>query len=165
MNPIEDLQNYIADQVNGALNKARDAGQIEFAAVPDYVIEVPREKGHGDFASNVAMLLAREARKAPRQIAEIIVNQLNQQPMDRIARVEIAGPGFINFFLHNSWLYEIPALVKNLGADYGSNPPAIIKVSGVCQRQSYWQSAYGKRRGGAIGDSLAHPVRAVRCGA
>lgn len=157
MNPIEDLQNYLADMVNSALNEARDTGQIEFASIPDYVIEVPREKGHGDFASNVAMLLAREAHKAPRQIAEIIVNQINRQPMDRIEKVEIAGPGFINFFLNNNWLYEIPALVKSLGADYGNNPRRNFKVQVEFVSANPTGNLHmGNARGGAIGDSMAN---------
>ncbi|GMQ77089.1 MAG: arginine--tRNA ligase [Gammaproteobacteria bacterium] len=72
-----------------------DAGELSLDAVPEIPIEHSRDGGHGDYASPVAMGLARKARKNPREIAELIVSRLELSP--EIASVEIAGPGFINF--------------------------------------------------------------------
>jgi len=70
--------------------------------VADCLWEVPRQAEHGDYASNVAMASAKAARKAPRQIAEAIVKHF--PPMPEVARLEIAGPGFVNVFLAPAWV-------------------------------------------------------------
>ena len=119
-------------------------------------MEVPREKGHGDFATNIAMMLAKPARKSPRQLAEIIVDSLKIAGT-KVEKVEIAGPGFINFYLEQNWIY--PALVEITKQDvhYGrvdlgegkkvqvefvsANPTGLLHM--------------GNARGAALGDSLA----------
>ena len=75
-----------------ALERARAAGDLAIAELPELHAEVPREAGHGDLASNVAMTLAKTARKKPRDIAEIILRNI-QDPNGWIASAEVAGPG------------------------------------------------------------------------
>ena len=65
--------------IDTALLEAKEAGELCFDTIPDYTIEEPREKEHGDFATNAAMLLARQAKKAPRAIAEAIVSHLGTE--------------------------------------------------------------------------------------
>jgi arginyl-tRNA synthetase len=93
MNPIEKLREILNKVIIDALEQGRGQGNINFDNIPDFSIEVPNDKGHGDFASNVAMLLAKQARMAPRQIAEVIVTNAGNLP-PQVEKVEVAGPGF-----------------------------------------------------------------------
>ncbi len=131
--------------------------QLNIETIPDFVIEVPREKEHGDFAVNVAMLLARQARMAPGKIAAILVDIMEQNGDPQIERVEVAGAGFINFFLSKAWLYDIPGLIYQMGDRYGSNPNHQSKVQVEFVSANPTGNLHmGNARGGAIGDSLAN---------
>lgn len=156
MNPIQSLRDSLYKTIVAALEQAKKDNLLEFSTIPDFVIEVPREKEHGDFATNVAMLLARQAKMAPRKIAEIIVAQI---PVNQAGfkKVDIAGAGFINFYLDNSWLYGIPALVQTMGNEYGQNQKQNIKVQVEFVSANPTGNLHmGNARGGAIGDSLAN---------
>ena len=155
MNPIQELKDSLQQALVHALEYAKNEGAINYEQVPEFVIEVPADKGHGDFAANIAMLLARQARMAPRKIAELIVRHLTMaQPVEK---VEVAGAGFINFFLNPSWLYEIPALVGKLGGAYGNSPRLQRKVQVEFVSANPTGNLHmGNARGGAIGDTLAN---------
>lgn len=157
MNPIEEIKSSLRSIIIESLAKAQDEKALEFDVVPDFVIEVPREKGYGDFACNVAMLMARVARQPPRHIAEIIVDGLKCGRVDHLDRVEVAGAGFINFYLRPAWLYAIPALVKHMGTRYGSQASngKRVQVEFVSANPT-GNLHMGNARGGAIGDSLAN---------
>src|SRR5688572_5060446 len=86
-------------------------------AASDCAWEVPRQAEHGDYATNVAMTLARPARRPPRQIAEAIVRHF--PPMPEVDRLEIAGPGFVNVFLAPAWCALALREILAAGADYG----------------------------------------------
>ena len=89
----------------------------ELPAVPECSWEVPRQAEHGDYATNVAMTLARPARRPPRQIAEAIVQHFPSMP--EVDRLEIAGPGFLNVFLSAAWCARALRDILVAGADYG----------------------------------------------
>ena len=94
------MQDHIAELLRTALTQVA-AGPFPSLEQPDRIgIERTRDASHGDFASNVAMASAKSARANPRQIAEAIVAALPNSP--QVEKVEIAGPGFINFFLTHS---------------------------------------------------------------
>lgn len=157
MNPIEKLKNNLHNLVSGGIEKAREQGQIQFDQLPSFVIEVPREKGHGDFACNAALLLARQARMAPRQIAETILKNLDGHTFNLIEKIEVGGAGFINFFLNNNWLYDIPEKVLSMGEQYGRNPGKGCKVQVEFVSANPTGNLHmGNARGGAIGDTLAN---------
>jgi len=159
MDPIQKLRDGLRNLLVSALEKARAQGLITFDSLPDFVIEVPRDEGHGDFASNVAMLMARQARMAPRKIAEIINEQIDRKLMPELQNVEIAGAGFINFFLDQSWLYQLPALVIGMGDRYGSSPRQNLKVQVEFVSANPTGNLHmGNARGGAIGDTLANAL-------
>ncbi|MEJ5252022.1 MAG: arginine--tRNA ligase [Chthonomonadetes bacterium] len=144
-----------------ALQKAKEAGDLPITQMPEITVEPPRVKEFGDFASNVAMLLTRELKKPPQQIAATIVKHLPEDPL--VSKVEVAGNGFINFTLHPDWLYDVLRDIQQKGDAYGrwnvgqgkrvnvefvsANPNGPITV------------AHG--RGGAIGDVLANLLEAV----
>lgn len=157
MNPVQELQTFLQKVILDAVEASREQGLINYQSLPDFVIEVPREKGHGDFACNIAMLMAREARMAPRKIAELIIDKINKKSFERLEKVEVAGPGFINIFLNNNWLYAIPALVFTLGDKYGYNDRCGQRVQVEFVSANPTGNLHmGNARGGAIGDTLAN---------
>lgn len=158
MNPIEKMKDFLREVIIDGLEAAKNRDMIKFESLPCFAIEVPREKEHGDFACNVAMLMAREARIAPRKIAEILVRIIaDTQKMNHINRIEVAGPGFINFFLSNDWLYEVPVLVCNMGEKYGYNEKRNLRVQvEFVSANPTGDLHMGNARGGAIGDTLAN---------
>ncbi len=159
MDPIQQLRDGLRNLLVNSLEKSRAQGLINFESLPDFVIEVPRDEGHGDFASNVAMLMAKQARMAPRKIAEAIYGQMDKNLMPELERVEIAGAGFINFFLDQSWLYKLPALVIGMGDRYGSSPKHNQKVQVEFVSANPTGNLHmGNARGGAIGDTLANAL-------
>ncbi|TDO95056.1 arginyl-tRNA synthetase [Halanaerobium saccharolyticum] len=99
-----------------SVKKAIYEGDLDLEKVPEVSIEVPREKGHGDYATNLAMVLAGQAGMNPRQIAEIIVENFESEIVEEIS---IAGPGFINFKLKNAWLWNNLKLITKQAEDYG----------------------------------------------
>ena len=157
MNPIEEIKSALRSVIISSLHKARAEQALVFEETPPFVIEVPREKGHGDFACNVAMLMAKSARRKPREIAAIIVDQLDRTRLDYQQQVEVAGAGFINIFLHPQWLYNIPAQVLQMKEAYGSAPRngQRVQVEFVSANPT-GNLHMGNARGGAIGDSLAN---------
>lgn len=160
MNPIQELNSFLRGIVTDALANAEKEGLINYESIPEFVIEVPREKEHGDFACNIAMLLARQARMAPRKIAEIIQEKMAWQETGLIYKVEVAGAGFINFFLNNNWLYDIPLMVKKMGDNYGCNENKGEKVQVEFVSANPTGNLHmGNARGGALGDSLANILK------
>lgn len=159
MDPIQKLRERLRNLLLSALEKSSTAGLFSFESLPDFVIEVPRDEGHGDFASNIAMLLARQARMAPRKIAEIINGQIDRELMPELEKTEVAGTGFINFFINQSWLYDLPALVIGMGDRYGSSPRHNQKVQVEFVSANPTGNLHmGNARGGAIGDTLANSL-------
>lgn len=157
MDPVQKIKMSLARLVARALEEARGQKLLSFDTVPDFVIEVPREKGHGDFACNAAMLLARQARMAPRKIAEILVGIIMKGRPAGVEKVEAAGAGFINFYLSNDWLFEVPALVVRMGSDYGRNERKEQKVQVEFVSANPTGNLHmGNARGGALGDTLAN---------
>jgi len=153
---VEEVRAELAGALEGALQAARRSGAIKVDEIPDFAVEVPREKEHGDFATNLAMLLAKPARMAPRKVAELLAQNLAPVAF-RVERVEIAGPGFINFYLCPDWVYLALPRIIDRGRDYGR-----IDLGGGKRVQVEFVSAnptgllhMGNARGAALGDSIA----------
>jgi len=153
---IEEMRDILAGELKAALNRAVEKGELQVEKVPEFVVEVPREAEHGDFATNLAMLLPGQARMAPRKIAGIIINNLSLAGTE-VERVEVAGPGFINFYLKTSWLYKVIPLIERRGKDYGR-----VNLGKGKKVQVEFVSAnptgllhMGNARGAALGDSIA----------
>ncbi|MBC9784552.1 arginine--tRNA ligase [Heliobacterium chlorum] len=159
MNFVEDIRRHITGAIGAALEAARSAGEINFEHLPTVALEVPREKQHGDFATNVAMTMAKQARMNPRQLAEKIVAHIDRG--DWLKDVQIAGPGFINFTLHHHWLYPVLPAVQQTDDQYGAS-----QVGAGKRVQVEFVSAnptgllhMGNARGAALGDTLANLLR------
>ena len=144
-----------------ALEALRAAGTLPAdLPTPDYAIERPRERAHGDFSTNAAMLLARPARTSPRALAQALVEAL--PPSADVAKVEIAGPGFINFHLAPAAYEREVARVLDEGPAYGRNDSGQGVRVGVeyVSANPTGPLHVGHGRAGAIGDSIARVLEA-----
>jgi arginyl-tRNA synthetase len=128
----------------------------------EFVLERPRDPGHGDLATNLAMLLARRERAKPRQVAEQVVAQLRLPP-GLVARTEIAGPGFINFWLAEDQLVADHRRILEAGPRYGRSTavdPLRVNVEFVSANPT-GPLHVGHGRGAALGDAIASVLEAV----
>ncbi|HYM86014.1 MAG TPA: arginine--tRNA ligase, partial [Pseudoxanthomonas sp.] len=143
------------------IDALRSAGTLPVdAATPDFVIERPKTREHGDFASNAAMLLAKPARSNPRALAQALVAALPVS--DDIAKVEIAGPGFINFHMSPAGYQREVAAALQQGDTYGLNQSGEGKMAGVeyVSANPTGPLHVGHGRAAAIGDCIARLLQA-----
>lgn len=152
---VEEIRAELEKALANSLQASRECGLIKVDQAPEIMVEVPREKDHGDFATNLAMLLAKPARMAPRKAAEILVQNFSAGTW--VERVEIAGPGFINFYLKPGWVYLALPRILAQGGGYGS-----VDIGRGGKVQVEFVSAnptgllhMGNARGAALGDSIA----------
>lgn len=119
-------------------------------------IEVPKEKAHGDFSVNTAMKLTKILRKNPRELASELTNAINTDNT-YIEKIEIAGPGFINFYLSKNWLYDGLNQAYNKGKNFGKTTYGNGKKVMVefVSANPTGPMHMGNARGGALGDGLA----------
>lgn len=116
-----DARETLAATIAGAVNEAIRAGELPDTEIPAVELEIPKEKAHGDYATNIALKLSRTAHKAPRAVAEAIVAHIDRHG-GIIDQIEIAGPGFINFHLGRPWLRQVIAAVLDDPEGYGRVP-------------------------------------------
>ncbi|NPC94485.1 arginine--tRNA ligase [Bacillus sp. WMMC1349] len=154
MNIVEQTKDKLKQEIKEAVIKA---GLAEVSDIPEVVLEVPKDKSHGDFSTNMAMQLAKIAKKAPRNIAEEIVTSFDKSKAS-IDKLEIAGPGFINFYMDNQYLTNLIPAVLQAGEAYGET-----NTGGGAKVQVEFVSAnptgdlhLGHARGAAVGDSLCN---------
>ncbi len=160
MNIIENVKNSIGEMTLKALDSAIKSGEIQKAEEDiDFSsllkLEIPKDKSHGDFACNIAMMLAKPFKTAPRKIAEGIVNNLEKDA--NIEKVEIAGAGFINFYLTNNYLYSVLDAIEKMGTDYGKidmGKGKKVMIEFVSANPT-GPMHMGNARGGALGDCMA----------
>ncbi len=156
MTVYEQTKDTLRKAVDAALLMAKETGGLSFSAIPDYVIEEPKEKAFGDFSANAAMLMAKEARMAPRQIAQLIVDNLVTEGT-KIREVSVAGAGFINFKLDPSYIQDVLRVIEeekeNFGrVDLGKGEKVMIEFVSA---NPTGPMHMGNARGGALGDCLA----------
>lgn len=154
MNIVEQMKDVLKQEIKEAVMKA---GLAEESEIPEVVLEVPKDKSHGDYSTNMAMQLARIAKKAPRNIAEEIVASFDKGKAS-IDKLDIAGPGFINFYMNNQYLTKLIPAVLEAGEAYGET-----NIGGGERVQVEFVSAnptgnlhLGHARGAAVGDSLCN---------
>jgi len=155
-NVVETIKKQINEVVKNSISKAVQNGELPQFTVDELFIEIPKEKGHGDFSTNIAMQAAKTVRKAPRQVAEIIIKNMDLSNT-YIDRVEAAGPGFINFFLTNAWLYDVLKVIQKEKENYGNldiGRGQKVMVEFVSANPT-GPLHMGNARGGALGDCIA----------
>ncbi|GIV09318.1 MAG: arginine--tRNA ligase [Fimbriimonadales bacterium] len=114
------IRQQLAEWIEHAAFAAREAGAIAFETLPAFDIETPRNPQFGDYATNLAMLFAKQARRNPREVAEAIRQHLPPDGAAWIARVEIAGAGFLNFHLKPGWTGAVVRHILEQGDRYGA---------------------------------------------
>lgn len=152
MNIAEQMKDVLKEEIKAAVLKA---GLADESQIPSVLLETPKEKTHGDYSTNMAMQLARIAKKAPRQIAEEIVASFDKGKAS-IEKMDIAGPGFINFYMNNSYLTKLIPSVLEAGEHYGETnigQGEKIQVEFVSANPT-GDLHLGHARGAAVGDAL-----------
>ncbi len=155
-NLVMEAKNQITAILTDALAAAMNDGTLPQGESAAFVVEVPADKKNGDFASNCAMVNARTFRKAPRQIAEAIAAHANLEGT-YCDRIEIAGPGFINFFLKPEWFGDTVLAVLEDKDNYGKTAMGQGKKAMVefVSANPTGPMHLGNARGGSLGDGLA----------
>ena len=159
---VDNAKEQIKNLIINAADLAAQKGELEAVELPDFTVEVPSNRDHGDYAVNAAMVSARAFHKAPRQIAEILVSNMNFENT-YIKSAEIAGPGFINLFLKENYYGDIVADVLNKNSDYGKSDYGKgqkVLVEFVSANPT-GPMHIGNARGGALGDCLAAVLEAA----
>jgi len=111
------MKNQIAQVLNQCVEQLKSDGHLPAGVAPQVRVDHTRDKAHGDFATNLAMMLAKPAGKKPREVAELIVAILPEA--DWLVKVEIAGPGFINFFVADDSKFAAVSAVLKAGEAWG----------------------------------------------
>ena len=156
MNLMENARQQAAAIVRAAYDKAVAAGELPQAEFPAVTVETPKDAANGDWASTVAMQCAKPMRMAPRKIAEALVGNM-ELAGTCFDKVEIAGPGFMNFTYGGAWYQDAVRTVAREGADYGktqAEKPEKIMVEFVSANPT-GPMHMGNARGGVLGDCLA----------
>lgn len=149
------IRQKLSTLVAQTLEKARAAGALASENLPAVTIGYTTNDDHGDFACNIAMQLAKAEKKGPRQVAEIILANIDDQDQ-LLAKVEIAGPGFINFFIAPSAWHRCLLEIESIGTGYGrtdSGKKQKVQVEFVSANPT-GPLHIGHGRGAAIGDAL-----------
>lgn len=150
------MKEQIQQIILSAFDKAIEKGNLKSPNTSQPVIEKPRQESHGDFSTNIAMVSASIQKMAPARIAKILVDHMDD-PNHMIERTEIAGPGFINFYLtSDAWIAKLKDIHKQ-GAHYGSsnmgnNESVLVEFVSA---NPTGPLHIGHGRGAAVGDSIA----------
>lgn len=155
-NLIKQASNQLREILLGSMGRLVASGAVPPEPVSDFKIEIPADKSHGDFATNAAMVCAKPFRMAPRAIAEKILGELVLEGT-YFDRAEIAGPGFINFFLSPRWFAQVVNTVLEETGTYGRTDTGEGKrvLVEFVSANPTGPMHVGNARGGAIGDCLA----------
>lgn len=154
------MKQNIKALMHEALTKAYQEGLLNSSEFPDVQLEEPKVRAHGDLSTNIAMAMASIQKMAPRKIAEIIIRNISD-PSGLIAETEIAGPGFVNFFINPSAWLPVLKTVHETNENYGA-----VNIGQGKKVQVEFVSAnptgplhVGHGRGAAVGDSVAAILR------
>ena len=162
MNLIASASEEVRGLIMDALGRLVADGTIPSEPLPGFTVEIPADRSHGDFAANVAMVCAKPLRMPPRKIAELIQGamQLDGSYFDKL---EIAGPGFMNFYLGQRWYADVIKNVTAEAGDFGKTETGKGKrvLVEFVSANPTGPMHVGNARGGAIGDSLASVMEAA----
>lgn len=153
---VKETENSIKTAVVEAIKAAIEKGQLPEGEIPEVNVEVPADRANGDFSTNAAMISARAFRCAPKKIADAIKENISLDGT-YLEKCETAGPGFINFYLKDSYYGAILRDVKECGSDYGRSDYGKgekVMLEFVSANPT-GPMHMGNARGGALGDCLA----------
>ena len=159
---VSQATQQLRQAVEDALRKAMAAGELPQADLPEFILEVPGDSAHGDWACNAAMAGARTFHAAPRKIAQSIVDHLDLAPT-YFEKVEIAGPGFLNFTYRPAFYAGVLQDIHRLGQAYGRSDAGQgqrVLVEYVSANPT-GPMHIGNARGGVLGDALSAVLEAA----
>ena len=159
-NMIQAARQQVAQLTQEAYEKAAAAGLLPAGAEVKATVEIPKDTAHGDYASSFAMAGAKALHMAPRAIAQTIVDNLELEG-SYFNKVEIAGPGFLNFTLGPKWYGDVLSAVETEGENYGSGDEGHgkrVMVEFVSANPT-GPMHMGNARGGVLGDTLANVLK------
>jgi arginyl-tRNA synthetase len=155
------IKKEIEKLIANSIKKLQKEGIFPEFKVPEIEVEYPREKIHGDYSTNVAMVLAKVVKKKPMEIAKILGSRLQILGSRFCEKIEVAKPGFINFFLSNEYLQRQVGEVLKQGEEFGN-----LKIGKNQKVQVEFISAnptgpltVGNSRGGTFGDVLGNVLK------
>ena len=156
------IQNQLAGAVREALASAQGAGDLPtLDSTPPVEFERPARKEHGDWSTNFPLRIAKAAGRKPREIADALVAHMPH--IETVAKTEVAGPGFVNFFLTHAWLTGVVREVEEAGTGWGrlrAAEPEHVQVEFVSANPT-GPLHLGHGRWAAVGDSLANVLAAA----
>lgn len=157
MNIVNTLKNTLIEEIKAAILKAELVTEV-----PEIKIETPKDTANGDYASNIAMVLTKLAKRNPREIAQLIVDNLDASKA-HVEKVEIAGPGFINFYMDNSYLTDIisQALTQQEKFGHQSEQKKEKILLEYVSANPTGDLHIGHARNAAVGDTLANVLAAA----
>jgi len=151
------IKQKLASLIENAAAAAKASGALKIRVIPEIELERPKEKAHGDWATNLAFVLASQAKKSPQAVAKVLIEHLDDR-QHFLERVEVAGRGFINFFLSNDFLYQVLLEIDARQEKFGQS-----KIGKGQRVQVEFVSAnpvgpmhLGHGRWAAVGDTLAN---------
>ncbi|MBQ8172230.1 MAG: arginine--tRNA ligase [Oscillospiraceae bacterium] len=155
-NAISEAKSQVKEIIMEALGRLVSEGKIPAEALPPFQVTIPADVSHGDLSANVALVSAKALKSNPRAIAQMIVDAAELSGTS-FEKIEVAGPGFLNFFIGKSWFSEIVTKANELGEDYGKTDLGKGKrvLVEFVSANPTGPMHIGNARGGAIGDSLS----------
>lgn len=156
MNIVQKQKETLIEEIKQAILKAELVTEV-----PEIKIENPKDTKNGDYATNIAMVLTKLAKRNPREIAQAIVDNLDVQKAD-ISKVDIAGPGFINFYMDNAYLTGIITEALTKKVDFGKGEPKDERILVEYVSANPTGSLHiGHARNAAVGDTLSNVLSAA----
>lgn len=156
MNIVQKQKETLIEEIKQAILKAELVTEV-----PEIKIENPKDTKNGDYATNIAMVLTKLAKRNPREIAQAIVDNLDVQKAD-VSKVDIAGPGFINFYMDNAYLTGIITEALTKKEDFGKGEPKDERILVEYVSANPTGSLHiGHARNAAVGDTLSNVLSAA----
>ncbi len=156
MNIVQKQKETLIEEIKQAILKAELVTEV-----PEIKIENPKDTKNGDYATNIAMVLTKLAKRNPREIAQAIVDNLDVQKAD-ISKIDIAGPGFINFYMDNAYLTGIITEALTKKEDFGKGEPKDERILVEYVSANPTGSLHiGHARNAAVGDTLSNVLSAA----
>ncbi|WZE72883.1 arginine--tRNA ligase [Macrococcus sp. CCM 2573] len=156
MNIVQKQKETLIEEIKQAILKAELVTEV-----PEIKIENPKDTKNGDYATNIAMVLTKLAKRNPREIAQAIVDNLDVQKAD-VSKIDIAGPGFINFYMDNAYLTGIITEALTKKEDFGKGEPKDERILLEYVSANPTGSLHiGHARNAAVGDTLSNVLSAA----
>ena len=155
-NAVEEAKAQVKEIIMGALGRLVGEGKLPAEPLPPFQVTIPADNSHGDFSANTALVSAKALKSNPRAVAQMIVEAAVLDGTD-FSKIEVAGPGFLNFFIGGKWFADVVKNAAALGGDYGKTDLGKGKrvLVEFVSANPTGPMHIGNARGGALGDCLA----------